>query len=116
MMAVDILAFNDAHTTMAFPNEKPPEMRHIERFPLAVDAQIRRGSSKSIVKILDISVSGVRLQAAHSLRQGEAFWLKLPLIESREVKVAWANQFVVGCEFAQPLHPSVLENIIRSIG
>lgn len=101
---------------MASSNQKPSEMRNIERFPLAVEAQIRRGSNKSLVKILDISVSGVRLHAAHSLRQGEVFWLKLPVIESREVKVAWANQFVVGCEFSQPLHPSVLENIIRSLG
>jgi hypothetical protein len=91
-------------------------MRSIDRFPLAVEAQIRRGNARSMVKLIDISVSGVRLQAAHSLRQGEVFWLKLPVIESRETRVAWANQFVVGCEFLQPLHPSVLENILRSVG
>lgn len=101
---------------MSSPSENPPEMRGIDRFPLAVDAQIRRGSNKSMVRVLDISVSGVRIHAAHSLRQDEVFWLKLPVIESREVRVAWANQFVVGCEFAQPLHPSVLENILRSVG
>lgn len=92
------------------------EMRNIERYPLAVDAQIRRGNARATVRIIDISVSGVRLQAASSLRQGEVLWLKLPVIESREVRVAWANQFVVGCEFAQPLHPSVLDNILRSVG
>ena len=91
-------------------------MRNIERYPLLVEAQIRRGSNKSMVKLIDISVSGVRLQAAHSLRQGEVFWLKLPAIEARETRVAWANQFVVGCEFAQPLHPSVLQNILASVG
>lgn len=100
---------------MQASKKSPSEMRNIERHPLAVDAQIRRGNVRATVRIMDISVSGVRLQAAHSLRQGEAFWLKLPVIEAREVRVAWANQFVVGCEFTQPLHPSVLENILRSV-
>lgn len=89
-------------------------MRNIERYPFAVEAQIRRGNARSMVRLLDISTTGVRLQAAHSLRQGEVFWLKLPSMEARETRVAWANQFVVGCEFVQPLHPSVLENILRS--
>ena len=97
-------------------NQQVSESRNIQRFPLEVEAQIRRGSARSMVKILDISVSGVRLQAAHTLRHGETFWLKLPTIEPRETTVAWSNQFVVGCEFAQPLHASVLENIVRSLG
>lgn len=97
-------------------NQEASDSRNIQRFPFAVEAQIRRGNARSMVRILDISVSGVRLQAAHSLKHGEMFWLKLPTIEARQTKVAWANQFVVGCEFAQPLHASVLESIIRSLG
>lgn len=96
------------------PNQAPSDNRHIERFTLEVDAQIRNGSNRTMVRVLDISVSGVRLQAARSLRQGDVMWLKLPVIEAREIRVAWSNQFVVGCEFLQPLHPSVLENIVRS--
>lgn len=101
---------------MISPAQKRPEMRNIERYPLAVDAQIRRGNARSTVRIIDISATGVRLQAAQSLKQGEVFWLKLPGIEPRETRVAWANQFVVGCEFLQPLHVSVLDNIVRSVG
>ena len=95
-------------------NQSPSDNRSLQRYPLVVDAQIRTGSTRTMVRIVDISVSGVRLQAARSLREGEAFWLKLPLIEAREIRVAWVNQFVVGCEFLQPLHPSVLENIVNS--
>lgn len=99
---------------MQSPNQSSSDNRHLQRFPLAVDAQIRSGSTRTMVRVLNISVSGVRIQAARSLREGDIFWLKLPVIEAREIRVAWVNQFVVGCEFLQPLHPSVLENIVRS--
>lgn len=99
---------------MQSTNQSPSDNRNLQRFPLVVDAQLRSGSNRTIVRVMDISVSGVRIQAARSLREGEVFWLKLPVIEPREVRVAWASQFIVGCEFLQPLHASVLDNIVRA--
>jgi hypothetical protein len=36
----------------------------------------------------------------------------VPDLEPQQAKVVWADEFIVGCQFARPLHPSVLESIL----
>ena len=88
--------------------------RQVERKPYEGAVQFRKGHTRVTVKIVDISTHGARLSAVHLLREGDTFWLKLPLLEPQEATVAWADEFIIGCRFAKPLHPSVLEMIVRN--
>lgn len=88
--------------------------RQVERRSYEGAVQFRKGHTRVMVKIVDISTHGARLSAVHLLRQGDTFWLKLPLLEPQEATVAWVDEFIVGCRFVRPLHPSVLETIVRS--
>ena len=88
--------------------------RQVERKPYEGAVQFRKGHTRVTVKIVDLSTHGARLSAVHLLREGDTFWLKLPLLEPQEATVAWADEFIIGCRFAKPLHPSVLEMIVRN--
>jgi hypothetical protein len=87
--------------------------RLAERRPLDATVQFRKGHVRAIVKILDISTHGVRIAAIHQLRVGDTCWIRVPNLEPQQAKVVWADEFIVGCAFARPLHPSVLENILE---
>lgn len=94
--------------------EAPRPPRKAERVPFNAAVQFRKGHTRATVKIVDISPHGARLSAVHVLRNGDTFWIKLPSLEPQEATVVWADEFIVGCEFAHPLHPSVFEAMVRS--
>ncbi len=81
---------------------------------LALDAQVefRAENRRAKVKIRDISTHGARISAIHLLRVGDRFFMKLPMLESIEARVAWADEFELGCEFMRLIHPSVLDTIL----
>lgn len=88
-------------------------MRVAERKPLRASVQFRKGQSKAMVDMIDISTHGAKFSSALPLRDGEMFWIKLPSLASMEARVAWREGFTVGCEFLAPLHPSVVDSLVR---
>ena len=97
------------------PGRRKPEKasRLAERRPLNATVQFRKGTVRTNVQILDISTHGVRIAAIQLLRIGDTCWIRLPQLEPQQAKVMWSDEFVVGCQFMRPLHPSVLENILK---
>ena len=65
------------------------------------------------VSILDLSVHGIRIRAIHKLAIGDEFWLKLPGLAPLSARVAWARDFVIGCEFSTALHPAMFEAVLQ---
>ena len=45
---------------------------------------------------------------------GSDVWLKLPGLESLHSRVAWMSGHLMGCEFVRPLHPAVLQMVVRA--
>jgi len=91
----------------------PVEARSAIRVPFSAAVQFRSGTRRATVRVLDISIKGARVSTVHPMRSGERFYIKLPLIEALEGEVMWCDQFEVGCKFLRPLHPAVLEQILR---
>lgn len=89
-------------------------LRTVERADFRASVQFRKGHTRATVQIVDISTHGARLSAVHILRTGDTFWIKLPMLEPQEARVAWADEFIVGCQFVHPLHPSVLDRILQA--
>jgi hypothetical protein len=88
--------------------------RKAEREHCAIGAGIRqRGASAVGAHIIDLSTHGFRASTHLALQIGADVWLKLPGLEAMHAKVAWTDSHYVGCAFERPLHPAVLQMIVR---
>jgi hypothetical protein len=93
-----------------------PELtsRKSRRVTLEMDAGLRqRGGTGVAIQIVDLSVDGFRASTHLNLAKGHDVWLRLPGLEPYQAKVMWAKGNFVGCAFERPLHPAVLEMIVK---
>ena len=91
--------------------------RQEDRVRVGIDAGLRqRGAAGITVEILDLSQSGFRASTHLDLAAGSDVWLKLPGLEALHAKVAWARGNFIGCAFERPLHPAVLDMIVKRGG
>lgn len=92
----------------------PLKGRKSERVALELGAGLRqRGGSGVSVQIVDLSIDGFRASTHLNLEPGADVWLRLPGLEPYQAKVAWSKGQYVGCSFDRPLHPAVLDMIVR---
>jgi len=90
--------------------------RKSERVPLEIGAGLRqRGGSGVTVQILDLSVDGFRASTHLDLPSGTDIWLRLPGLEPYQARVAWSKGQYVGCAFVRPLHPAVLDMLVKRV-
>ena len=88
--------------------------RKSERVALEIGAGLRqRGGTGVSIQILDLSTDGFRASTHLQLVKGSDVWLRLPGLEPCHAKVMWAKGNFIGCAFERPLHPAVLEMIVR---
>jgi hypothetical protein len=88
--------------------------RAAERVSVEVGAGLRqRGASGVSVQVLDLSTLGFRAATHLELPVGTDVWLRLPGLEPYHATVAWSKGHFVGCSFERPLHPAVLDMIVR---
>lgn len=91
-----------------------PKGRVSERVPLEMGAGLRqRGASGVSIQVMDLSTHGFRAATHLELPHGTDVWLRLPGLEPFHAKVAWAKGHFIGCAFERPLHPAVLDMIVR---
>ena len=91
--------------------------RRSERVPVDVGAGLRqRGASGVSVRVLDLSPHGFRAATHLELYEGVDVWLRLPGLEPYHAKVAWREGHFIGCAFERPLHPAVVDMIVRKAG
>jgi hypothetical protein len=91
------------------------EGRRAARSEVVLGAGLRqRGAHAVTVQVLDLSVTGFRAATHLELNPGSDIWLKLPGLESLHSRVVWAQGHLLGCEFLRPLHPAVLDMVVRN--
>ena len=89
--------------------------RRAARNEVVLGAGLRqRGAHAVTVQIIDLSVTGFRAATHLELMPGSDVWLKLPGLETLHARVVWMRGHMLGCEFARPLHPAVLDMIVRN--
>ena len=102
----------EGEIAMLAPSASP---RQAERRAVTVDAGLRqRGASGVSVQVIDLSTHGFRAKTHLDLQPGVDVWLKLGNLEPQHARVAWMDGFLVGCQFVRPLHPAVLDMLVRS--
>ena len=95
-----------------------PELtsRKSERVNLAMGAGLRqRGGTGVAIQIMDLSVDGFRASTHLNLAKGTDVWLRLPGLEPYQARVIWAKGNFIGCAFERPLHPAVLDMIVKKV-
>ena len=91
--------------------------RAAQRIEVSFGAALRqRGASGVSVQVADLSTHGFRVATHLDLPQGTDVWLRLPGIEPCHARAVWCRGHYVGCEFVRPLHPAVLDMIVRNVG
>jgi hypothetical protein len=103
-------------TTEARPS---PELtsRKSQRVNLEIGAGLRqRGGTGVGIQIMDLSTDGFRASTHLQLEKGTDVWLRLPGLEAYQARVMWAKGNFIGCAFERPLHPAVLEMIVKKSG
>ena len=89
------------------------EERRSERRIVNLAARLREpGATVTGIEVVNLSASGFLAQGEIALEVGTAVWLKLAGLEAKNAHVVWAEEGKAGCEFATPLHPSDVEQII----
>ena len=85
------------------------ERRHVE-----VPVKVRRPSENwSKSRVADLSVTGFRLQSFMKLTAGDYLWVMFPGFEGRRAQILWTRGHEAGCQFERPLHPAILDHIVR---
>jgi hypothetical protein len=93
------------------------EGRRAERAEVILGAGLRqRGAHAVTIQIVDLSTHGFRAATHLDLMVGSDVWLKLPGLESLHGRVVWQRGHLLGCEFVRPLHPAVLQMVVRNAG
>ena len=91
--------------------------RKSERVTLELGAGLRqRGGSGVSIQIVDLSVDGFRATTHLQLERGTDVWLRLPGLEAYQARVRWTKGNFIGCAFERPLHPAVLDMIVKQSG
>lgn len=95
-------------------NRRPRHPRKSQRTQVDMGAALRqRGASGVSVRVLDLSPHGFRAATHLELPQGSDVWLRLPGLEPYHATVAWSEGHFIGCAFERPLHPAVVDMIVR---
>jgi hypothetical protein len=104
-------------STSAPAAEAAAKARVAERVEVSFGAALRqRGASGVSVQIADLSTNGFRVATHLELQPGTDVWLRLPGLEACHARAVWCRGHYVGCEFVRPLHPAVLQMVVRKAG
>ncbi|AJR24452.1 MULTISPECIES: PilZ domain-containing protein [Sphingobium] len=88
--------------------------RLADRRTAVIGVRVRRpGETWFKSHITDVSEVGFRLKSFMKLAADDDLWIMLPGFEGRRARVLWSRSHESGCVFERPLHPAILDHIIR---
>lgn len=90
----------------------PTAGRGAERTPVTARARFREpGLNPFDVELFDLSSTGFRMVTFFRPQIGKHIWVNLPGLQPLEAVVRRADGNNYGCEFVNPLHPSVAKHL-----
>ena len=90
------------------------DRRRVPRAPVSLDARVGKGGlDRALCKVVDLSVQGARLQTYSAMRKGTTIWLTLPGLAPVAADVIWADDYLAGCQFREPLAAEVFEALVN---
>jgi hypothetical protein len=94
---------------------KGEDGRQADRHDVLIGVKLRRaGETWFASRIVDLTLEGFRLQSFVKLEAGMELWIMLPGFEGRRATIIWALNHEAGCSFERPLHPAILDHILKT--
>lgn len=92
--------------------------RCADRHPLCVRIKYNnfRSRIKNIADLVDLSTHGCKITCAETMRPGDTVIVWLANLEGWVGEARWAQDGTVGIWFRHPMHPSVVDHILRRFG
>ncbi|WP_176592629.1 PilZ domain-containing protein [Sphingobium sp. EM0848] len=88
--------------------------RLIDRRSVLIGVRVRRpGETWFKSQITDVTAIGFRLKSFMKLTADDDLWVMLPGFEGRRARVLWSRAHESGGVFERPLHPAILDHIIK---
>jgi hypothetical protein len=76
-------------------------------------AFVRESDSVALkVQVKDISTSGCGLWTSAELTPQSDIWIKISGLPPVKARVAWVGPGEAGCEFSNPIHESIIEELL----
>lgn len=95
-----------------FPGGESVFRRRENRQQVQMLAHFSRGAGRSTVMLKDLTCGGTRIEGVSGLLMDEAVSLTLPGCKPMLAFVAWASDHCAGLEFAAPLEPALLADLV----
>ena len=90
--------------------------REDERTAVQIIADVKIGFAQwQMARLHHLSVSGFRMGPMRQGAGGSEVRIRIPGLEPLTAAVRWRNKTGLGCEFARPLNPYVLDHILRVV-
>ena len=90
-----------------------PEPEQEEGIQLNLPARVREGTRRWSIDVSSITTRTVCFDSFAALGMGSLLWVVLPGLEGWPARIVAADGYRFTCEFTQPLHPAVLERILK---
>ena len=95
-------------------HRRPLDRRTALRWSVDLVVKFREHKSCTLpVKLIDVSVTGCRLQTGFRLKSKEDAMIVLPGFEPLVARIVWNHDGQTGLRFVVPLHRAVVEHIYR---
>ncbi len=101
-----------AMTEPAAPPQ-PPEPEQEVGVQLNLPARVREGTRRWSIDVNTITTRTVSFDSFAALGMGSLLWIVLPGLEGWPARIVAVNGYRFTCEFTQPLHPAVLERVLK---
>ena len=80
---------------------------------LNLPARVREGTRRWSIDVNSITTRTVSFDSFAALGMGSLLWIVLPGLEGWPARITGVNGYRFTCEFTQPLHPAVLERVLK---
>ena len=88
--------------------------RAADRFKTRLEVGLRRmGATRIPGTVTDLSVTGFRINSDEKLHKDTMIWVKLGNLAPVTARVVWVDKLLCGCAFTAPLHPSILDSLLK---
>jgi PilZ domain len=92
------------------PSPAPEEEEAVQ---LNLPARVREGTRRWSIDVNSITPRTVTFDSFAALGMGSLLWIVLPGLEGWPARIVSVEGYRFTCEFTQPLHPAVLERVLK---
>lgn len=90
--------------------------RHAARLEVPGEVALRvPGHNNYHVRMLDLSTDGCRVELVERPSVGDLMMVKFDGLEVMDAEVCWVEEFVAGLRFDRPIHPAVLDLLVKRL-